>query len=357
MNRRLARFLRQHGASPREMEQAEREGWLTLLTIDRMLVRDQARYDLTELARRAGTDVDTAQRLWRAQGFADPPPGAATFGDDAVGALCVLVRRMEPLSLLGHEPSPFDRLLRDVRVTSGGLARVAENASDQLIDAVHAARATGMTDEQIALRLVDAVDWPELLRLYEFGLRLQVRAAMWRKLGHDGRTEAPTLAVGFLDLVRYTAISQELEPGDLGDLVLRFEDVTHDTIAALGGRLVKTIGDEVMFVADEPAVAARIALRLTEQTDDDDVLPEARAGLAYGSVIARDGDYYGTVVNLAHRLVEIARRGTIVISDSTHAALADDPAFAFARLRTRRIRDIGRVESWALRAGERAPTR
>jgi adenylate cyclase len=179
---------------------------------------------------------------------------------------------------------------------------------------------------------------------------------VWRKLAvDDASVTRPTLAVGFLDLVGYTALSQVLDEDELGALVGRFEELTYDTIAQLGGRVVKTIGDEVMFVAEAPEVAAHIALRLTERTGEDRVLPDARAGLAYGSVMAREGDYYGPMVNLAHRLVEVAYPGTVLVCDALHDAVADDPAFAFGRSRNRRIRDIGRVETWPLRTRECEP--
>jgi adenylate cyclase len=70
-------------------------------------------------------------------------------------------------------------------------------------------------------------------------------------------------------------------------------------------------------------------------------------------VVTREGDYFGPVVNLASRLVEIAKPGSVIASDGVHASLDDDPAFAWKRLRPRRIRDIGRVEIWALAAVDR----
>ena len=139
---------------------------------------------------------------------------------------------------------------------------------------------------------------------------------------------------------------------ELGALVSRFEELAYDTVAEHGGRVVKTIGDEVMFVAADNADAGLIALRLTERSAVDELLPEARAGLAGGTVLAQEGDYYGPVVNLASRLVELARPGSVLVSSELHAALADDPAFAWQRLRSRRIRDIGRVEVWALERAE-----
>ena len=133
------------------------------------------------------------------------------------------------------------------------------------------------------------------------------------------RARCPSSRSGFVDLVGYTALSQELDGAELNALVARFESVTYDTVAQLGGRLVKTIGDEVMFVAEEPEIALQIALELTDRTRQDEVLPRARAGMACGPALAREGDYYGAVVNLAHRLVEIARPQSVIVG----AELAD----------------------------------
>ena len=162
------------------------------------------------------------------------------------------------------------------------------------------------------------------------------------------------LTVGFVDLVGYTALSQELEQDDIAALVGRFEALAYDTVAEHGARVVKMIGDEVMFVSEDAGAAALIALRLTERSAVDDVLPEARAGLACGPVVAYEGDYYGPVVNLASRMVGLARPGSVLASEEVHERLRDDDAFRFDRLRSRRIRDIGRVEVWLLE-GAREP--
>jgi adenylate cyclase len=108
--------------------------------------------------------------------------------------------------------------------------------------------------------------------------------------------------------------------------------------------LVTTIGDVVMFVAEDPDVALQIALELTDRTRQDEVLPRARAGMACGPALSREGDYYGAVVNLAHRLVEIARPQSVIVSAELASALEGHDGFVFQRLRSRRIRGIGRVE-------------
>jgi adenylate cyclase len=108
--------------------------------------------------------------------------------------------------------------------------------------------------------------------------------------------------------------------------------------------MVKTIGDEVMYVSDTANAAALIALRLTERSIGDKLLPETRAGLAYGSMLSREGDYYGPVVNLASRLTDIARPGEVLASRPLTDGIGRTSDVRASRPITRRIRDIGRVE-------------
>ena len=109
---------------------------------------------------------------------------------------------------------------------------------------------------------------------------------------------------------------------------------------------------EVIAASTNPAMASRsrvlanslIALRLTERSIGDELLPETRAGLAYGSMLSREGDYYGPVVNLASRLTEIARPGEVLASRQLTDGIARTAGVRTSRSTTRRIRDIGRVE-------------
>lgn len=347
VQRRLARFLRRRGTSPDEAAQAEREGWLTLLTLERLLLPGRPRFTRAELDTRAGMPPDLARRIWRAMGFPDAPDDVPLFTDEAVEMLGVLALRIQEPMLAGRRWDP-EEMVHQVRAVSSGLARVAETLSDQIVEGVVEAQRIGLGDGEIAAALAEELDWPTLARLHDFALRLLLRAALWRKLTVDDPASAPR-AVGFVDLVGYTALSQELDEEQLVELVARFEALTADTIAATGGRLIKTIGDEVMFVSDDAAVAARIALALTEQAELDELLPRARAALAWGPVVSHEGDCYGPVVNLAHRLVELARPGTVLVDEQFRAALDGEAGFACSRLRPRRVRDIGRVEMWVLR--------
>lgn len=354
MNRRLRAFLRRHGASHDEIGQAERDGRLALLAFDRTLMPGRPRYRFDDLVRKAGVEQANAQRLWRALGFPDPPSDARYFTDGDVEALIVLRDVFRTEGLVGHHGFSSQRsvegLIQQVRVVGAALARVAEVQSDAVLGALQQARASGLTDEQVAELVPESLNWQRISRLLDYAMRLQLRAALWRKYagGEPGAAGEQLLTVGFVDLVGYTALSQELEEEELAGLVGRFEEIAYDTVAVHGARVVKMIGDEVMFVSEDPAAAARIALRLSERSAVDEVLPDARAGLASGPVVAHEGDYYGPVVNLASRMVEVARPGSVLTSAAVQAALAEDASFGFQRLRSRKIRDIGRVEVWLI---------
>ena len=169
----------------------------------------------------------------------------------------------------------------------------------------------------------------------------------------DGAPGAPTapLAVGFADLVGFTAMSQQISERELAAVVSRFEALAFDAVTRHGGRVAKMIGDEVMFVVDGVGPALETALGLAEAYADDDLLSDVRVGLAHGDVLALEGDFYGPVVNLASRIVNIAIPGAVVVSETIHQALGQDPRYVFHPLRVRSLKDIGRVRLWRARHG------
>ncbi len=125
------------------------------------------------------------------------------------------------------------------------------------------------------------------------------------------------LSIGFVDIVGYTPLADELEPDELGAFIVEFERRASDAVAAHGGRVVKLIGDEVMFVAVDPDDAFSNAHDLVDRFADDVATP--RGGVVRGEMVARGGDYYGRVVNLASRLAAEAVAGEIL----TDVASAD----------------------------------
>jgi adenylate cyclase len=132
-------------------------------------------------------------------------------------------------------------------------------------------------------------------------------------------------------------------------MVDRFESIAYEQIPERGGRIVKMIGDEVMFAVDDGGFGADIAIGLVEACARDPDVPEIRIGLASGPTLAWEGDLYGPTVNLASRLVTLARAGTVLVSDELGERLRDDPRFELRHLRPVNLQGVGRVRCWVLR--------
>jgi adenylate cyclase len=106
-----------------------------------------------------------------------------------------------------------------------------------------------------------------------------------------------------------------------------------------GARLVKLIGDEAMIVADDPDALCRAAIAICEMARADPVLPDARGAVGYGLVTARDGDYFGPIVNLVARASKVAAPGGIVVTADV-ARVLDPTAWATESLGPRELRGV-----------------
>jgi adenylate cyclase len=125
--------------------------------------------------------------------------------------------------------------------------------------------------------------------------------------------------------------------------VQRFEALAADVIAAGGGRLVKTVGDEVLFSATTPLDGALIALTLSEQMAVDEVVPDVRVGIAHGPVLRSLGDVFGVTVNLASRLTTLAQPGTVVTNPETARELHSEDLVLVPQ-RSRTVRGFGLLQ-------------
>lgn len=214
------------------------------------------------------------------------------------------------------------------------------------------------TARAAAAKLADIADELEPLLIYAW--RRHLSAAISRMI-----TDADPVvdqagvvrSVGFADLVSFTSLVRHLSDRELARMVQRFEVLASDVVTAHGGRVIKTVGDEVLFVAIGAPPAAAIAIDLVEAMAEDDVLPDVRVGMAGGPVISRLGDVFGTTVNRASRLTAVARPRTVLVDDSMAALLATTSGFEMSALRRRTLRGIGPVTPWVLRRANQARRR
>jgi adenylate cyclase len=345
-------ILLMHGASEEEIDRAVADDVIDLFAADRLLVPSRRRYTRVEVSELTGVSVDMLERFWRALGFPGVDDDDHAFTDLDLEA----VRLFQGLQALGAADA--ETAVQMARVIGSSMARIAEA---ELVpgDMVSAEVDPILSAEAFAS--VADVTIPAMAKLLEFVWRRQVaagiqRSMMLRSHGH-APGQSPVLAVGFADMVGFTLLSQHLSDEELAAVVRRFEEISHDIVTSARGRVVKMIGDEVMFVVDRVEDAARIGLRMADAYADDDLLSDVRVGLACGPVLLRDGDYFGPTVNLAHRIVNIGNPGTVLMSDEFHTALSEDPTgeFTAQALRPRLLKDLGRVQLWWLgRAGQEA---
>jgi adenylate cyclase len=308
-----------------------------------------------EVAHAAGVSLEDARRLWRAMGFADVGDAVA-FTDEDVDALrliATLLRRgvldtttaLDAARSLGQTTSR----LADWQVDTFGRL-LAERGVIDRADPLSERSAAALYREMELLL-------PALERLLVHGWRRQLAASVERAFGDAGTPEdgeAGHLTVGFADQVGFTRLARQLEEAELGALVDQFESRSADVVAAEGGRLIKTLGDEILFVAADPGAAAKIALRLIVEHESDDTVPRLRIGLATGFVVSRRGDVHGTTVNLASRLTALARPDTVLVDPATAAALIGHEEFTLRPLEPRAVRGIGTIRPVVLERGDPA---
>jgi adenylate cyclase len=309
----LRDWLARRGADPETLEQAESAGNLRRLASDLVLTRG-AKLSARDVADRAAADVKDVVALFGEFGVAVPDLDAPQF-TDADAALFVGLCQSDMHA-----------------VDVGDLSRVVAAALDRIAEA---AVAFYMQGPEVATRRAgaDAVHLAEksssatqaALDLGA-GLGILFRHHMRQAIARQrlitegvGRSELARVAIGFVDLVGSTTMLAGLDVSDLAAMVSRFEARAFEVTAAAGGRLVKVIGDEIMVAAMDPLAGCKIISSLVAAFTADGLRP--RAGLVYGEVLYRHGDYYGPVVNLAARLVDEAIPDEVLVDRSVVGAL------------------------------------
>jgi adenylate cyclase len=307
--------------------------------LERTLLGGERRYTRIQVTDAAGVGLDRARRLWMAMGFAEVGDDDVVFTDGDVEALKVWDALVDSgMVALSDETSV-------ARALSQPLSRLADWQAQEVL-----ARATELraTPDQLGALAENLLPVVEGLQAYVW--RRHLAAATGRALAVGGAESSVQVSVvGFADIVGFTTTTRHSNVDELTALLEAFEKDASDTIAARRGRIVKTVGDEVLFVADSPADAAEIALCLADPARDDEGLPTLRVGLAMGRVLSRYGDVYGSVVNLAARLTALARPGTVLVDKELADALSADDSYQLRPRRPTAVRGYHHLRSWSLR--------
>ncbi|MEU6388058.1 adenylate cyclase regulatory domain-containing protein [Streptomyces sp. NPDC046939] len=340
--------------------------------VEELLLGGGRLWTRTDIAERSGVRPERSAQIWRALGFPVVDDDARVFTDADVDAL----RAGERLIAAGLITEESETMM--ARALGHHLSRLADWQMHTLWqwlthdldtpggEAALTRHAAALVAE---LELLQRHVWRRHLAAYAG--RMLAEADAGRSGSGDGvmaKTEAVPddapgpphegadvrhLAVGFTDMVGYTRMTRGLDSAELARVLDRFESLSGDVVAEGGGRVVKTIGDEVLFVSGSASEAAGIALELTARAQGEQSLPHLRTGLAHGAVLHRFGDVYGAAVNIAARLTAVARPDTVLADTAFAGELAGTTTYDLKVLRPVSVRGYSRLRPVLLRAARR----
>jgi adenylate cyclase len=317
------------------MRSAVREGKLALLPTELLLTSD-CRYTLVEAAHGAGLSPDFIARAWRAAGIAVPGEGEPVLNDEDLEAIKFAGQVLEA----GFSEEAYIEISRVVgRGAASSAEALVQVSIERFLEPSPGESALAMRLQEIAEQLTPLL--PFLLALpVRMHLRAAIRNHALERRGQDvialsGRRR---MAVGFADMVGFTALSQDSSVVESGGLAAELESLAA-AVAEPPVRLIKLIGDAAMLVSDQPTELVSALLKLRELARSSDKFPPMRMGVAHGDVAARAGDVYGRAVNLASRLADLAEPGQLLAAAELEDFLPAD--FEHRQQPTREIKGIG----------------
>jgi adenylate cyclase len=307
--------MRERGHSLEELRKAGREGRLSFgLAEDLFPARNGEQVSVEEVAAETGLEPELIERILVILGT---PVGRERLLDSGD------VEALRHCAGVLNAGFPLVAFLQLVRVYVQSLRRIADAEVKLTHLYVHEPMIRdGVPELEMAENIGDlaadvlplAAPLTEYLhgRYLRFYLEQDVVGHMERELGSDTAQIAQVpVALCFIDLTGFTRYTEE--EGDLEalDVVETFVETVEATLPP-EATIVKTIGDEVMVVAPDPGALTEWALSLLERFP---LRPRPRVGIHYGDAVYRDGDYFGSHVNLAHRVVNRAHAGELLATD------------------------------------------
>jgi adenylate cyclase len=340
----LLEYLTERGATIEQMVEAHRMGTLPGVAGNLVTQGKTPMATVREIAAESGVSLPRVLRALLAAGIpADP--------DTEVPAEQV---RLMAAFEQGAELMGDEAILAFTRVLGSAAMNIAEAAVALFFAELGPGTVREGPDELARARLSEAATTaftqvPDVLArmvmdAFERAQRRAERARSWLApfSAEEADAEGPTevVALGFVDLVGSTAWAQTMNLREQNLALTRFESAAWSSAVLAGGRVIKTIGDEVFFVAPSADAACRIGTEVCHAAALDPLLPAARGAVGLGPAIPREGDYFGPLVNLLARLVKIGDPGELVVTE----AVAEDLSSDQWRLRPLEPADIRGVE-------------
>jgi len=320
---RVVARMRERGHSLEELKRAGAEGRLAFGFVEELLPDREQLVTVEDAARETGLEPELIERILVILGT--PLGRERRLGHDDLMALRHLARVLAA-------GLPLVALLQLIRVYVQSLRRVADAEvrlfhlyvhEPMIRDALPELEIAEEMGEMAGDVLPLAGPLTEYLhrRYLRFFLEQDVVGHMETDLAAPAVSELGQVPVTlcFIDLTGFTRYTEEEGEREALDVVENFVETVEATLPP-EATVVKTIGDEVMVVSPEPTALTVWAVGLLERFPD---RPRPRVGIHHGDAVYRDGDYFGTQVNLAHRVVGRAQAGEVLVTDSVTGSLAE----------------------------------
>jgi adenylate cyclase len=331
----LLRYLATDGVPLSDLRRATSSGTLMFLPAERV-IGGRARYSAREIAEQTGTELDFLIAVRRAMGLPIPDPDEPVYTEGDLES----VRMTEVFRAAGISDEEILDLLRTL---GRGLSQTAETMRALTMRLV---LEPGVSEHELAQRYAYAASQlspmvgPLVTNLLTLHLREMAQSEALSAAERSGGQLAGSreIAVCFADLVGFTRLGELLPPDELARKAVRLEALTTEVIDA-PVRLIKTIGDAAMLTSLEPEPLLDAALTLLDAAEaESEDFPQLRAGIAIGPALSRAGDWFGRPVNLASRITQVARPGSLLAEREVRESARE--AYRWSYAGERRLRGI-----------------
>jgi adenylate cyclase len=324
---RVVARMRERGHSLGSLRRAVREGRLAFGFVEELFPSIARTISLDEAARRSGLEPELIERLMALLGTPLSEEHELTERDiEAMAGLARVLEAGFPLVALLQLVRVYARALRSIADAEVRLFHlyVHEPLIREGIDAFEMAEEMeGLAGDLMPLTtpLMEYVH----TRYLRFYIEQDVVGHMEAEFVEEGGIGRVSMAFCFIDLTGFTRYTEEEGDEEALDLVERFVETVEATLPA-EATIVKTIGDEVMIVSPDPTTLTEWAVGFLGLFQE---RPQPRVGIHFGKAVYRDADYFGTDVNLSHRVVARALGGEVVVTRSVVDAIGSSDYLEF----------------------------
>jgi adenylate cyclase len=319
---RVVARMRERGYSLEDLKEAGREGRLAFGFTEELFSDSQATFTIEQASVETGLEPELVERILVILGT---PKGQRELSQEDLAALQYCARVLEA-------GFPLVAFLQLVRVYAQSMRRIADAEVRLFHLYVHepmirdAVPELEMAEEmgELAGDILPLAA-PLTQYLHQRYLRFFVEQDVVGHMEAGSAMDTAEIELGhvnvtlcFIDLTGFTRYTEEEGDIEALDVVENFVVNVESTLPR-EATIVKTIGDEVMVVSPDPASLTEWAVDFLSRFPQ---RPQPRVGIHYGDAVYRDGDYFGSQVNLVHRVVNRALAGEVLVTDSVCGAIA-----------------------------------